>query len=52
MIIHCVVWEVLEMILHRWDLPPAEARRLQEKLRADLILAWDDRPIKLIICGN
>ena len=36
------------MILHRWNLPPTEARRLQEKLRAELILAWDNRPINFI----
>jgi len=34
--------------LHDWDLPPEEAAALQRELRAQLILTWDDPPIRTI----
>jgi deoxyribonuclease V len=34
--------------LHRWDLPPEEARRVQAELKARLRLAWDGRPVSSV----
>lgn len=34
--------------LHTWDLTPEEAARTQKKLRANLVLAWDNRPVTMI----
>jgi deoxyribonuclease V len=34
--------------LHTWDLPPADAIKVQEQLRAQLALTWDDRVMKTI----
>jgi deoxyribonuclease V len=36
------------MMLHAWNLPPTEARQLQAKLREQLVLAWDGRPVRTI----
>ena len=34
--------------LHRWDLSPEEAVRVQKELRERIILKWDKRPVKTI----
>jgi deoxyribonuclease V len=34
--------------LHRWDLVPEAARRLQAELRSQLVLAWDGRPVRTV----
>jgi deoxyribonuclease V len=34
--------------LHRWDLDPDAARRLQAELRSQLVLAWDGRPVQAV----
>jgi deoxyribonuclease V len=34
--------------LHRWDLDPDTARRLQAELRSQLVLAWDGRPVHTV----
>ena len=34
--------------LHRWDLSPDEAARIQNDLRAGLVLKWDGREVKTI----
>jgi deoxyribonuclease V len=34
--------------LHRWDLDPDAARRLQAELRSQLVLAWDGRPVATV----
>ncbi len=34
--------------LHDWDLPPEEAAALQQKLQTQLILTWEEHPIRSI----
>jgi len=34
--------------LHRWDLPPEEAIKVQAALREKLIIHWDGRPVRTI----
>lgn len=34
--------------LHRWDLSPAEAAKIQANLRERLVLVWDRRPVATI----
>ena len=34
--------------LHRWDLSPEEAVRIQTELRTRLVLSWDKRPVTTI----
>ncbi len=34
--------------LHRWDLSPEEAARLQSELRARLVLSWDGRAVTTV----
>ena len=34
--------------LHKWDLTPEEAARVQSELRKRLVLAWDRRPVTTI----
>ncbi|HET9588419.1 MAG TPA: deoxyribonuclease V [Anaerolineales bacterium] len=34
--------------MHRWDLTPQEAARIQTEMRGRLVLAWDNRPVTTI----
>lgn len=34
--------------LHSWDVPPREAREIQDDLRARVIEGWDERPIRVV----
>src|SRR5690242_5332574 len=34
--------------LHRWDLTPAEAVKIQKELRQQIVLQWDGRKVTLI----
>jgi deoxyribonuclease V len=35
-------------MLHSWNLPPDEAKDLQNQLRERLVLAWDGRPVQTV----
>lgn len=34
--------------LHDWDIPPERAAAVQERLRAQLVLSWDGRPVETV----
>lgn len=45
------LWSMIQMmntILHTWDLSLSEAARLQKEMRERLVLKWDGRPVALI----
>jgi deoxyribonuclease V len=39
---------MMSLKLHRWDLTPAEAVRIQKELQERIVLQWDDRPVETI----